>query len=190
MNLEYVRAWVTWRPFSLPDRAVPRSFCHTPISFSSSSGGHIKKFYHFWSAPLGPLAGSGPNQNKSSRALSLLVTQLILEKKTFQPKISKTYVTLNNFLELCGQQRAMFEIFAEGAGSLCLSSLTGLLCKWEKRGDCRVSDYWPTFCLQNYKYRRLSKTLNFEIFANTLNKTVSYVGLKHVTLTLKESNAV
>ena len=176
-----------------PRQTCPKKFLsHSYLVLVLKRRTFKKKFFHFWSAPLGPLAGSGPNQNKSSRALSLLVTQLILEKKTFQPKISKTYVTLNNFLELCGQQRAMFEIFAEGAGSLCLSSLTGLLCKWERRGDCRVSDYWPTFCLPKflYKYRRLSKTLNFEIFANTLNKTVSYVGLKHVTLTLKESNAV
>ena len=157
-----------------PRQTCPKKFLsHSYLVLVLKRRTFKKKFFHFWSAPLGPQAVSGPNQNKSSRALSLFVTELNLEKKTNTQWISKTYVTLNNFPQLCGQQRALFEIFGERAGSLCLSSLTGLLCKWEKRGDCRVSDYWPTFCLPNflYKYRRLSKTLNFEIFANTLNKT-------------------
>ena len=97
-----------------PRQSSPKKFLsHSYLVLVLKRRAFKEKFFHFWSAPLGPQAVSVPNQNKSSRALSLFVTELNLEKKTNTQWISKTYVTFNNFLELCGKQRALFEIFGE-----------------------------------------------------------------------------
>ena len=129
MNLEYVRAWVTWRPFSLPDRAVPRSFCHTPISFSSSSGGQPKKFYHFWSAPLGPLAGSGPNKKNKPRIVTVRDST----------KLGKENIAAKNIQNICNIKQFSRTLWA-AKGDVFFRYL-------EKELGVFASVHWLAFCV-------------------------------------------
>ena len=51
-----------------PRQSCPKKFLsHSHLVLVLKRRAYKKKFYHFWSAPLGPLARSGPNRNKSSR---------------------------------------------------------------------------------------------------------------------------